>query len=105
MINPDQVKPKTATCTSIIPKKKIKFYHKCPICQKKIDIQVEKNRLDNVSKYPFPHIVIHGHPIHAIIVYVDKNLQIRGWEQAESIQFSRDSRTFGQILKKWSNPF
>jgi hypothetical protein len=61
MINSVQLKQKAYSCEHIILKKKIKFYHKCPVCKEKIEIQVERDYLKKVSKYPFPHLVIKTH--------------------------------------------
>ena len=86
-------------------KKHYELSQKCPICQKKISFGVELGFLDNVKRYPYPHMILHGNPLHALIVYIDADFRIRGIETACSIEIQRNSETFSQIMKKWSNPF
>lgn len=77
----------------------------CSICQKEIRFGVERRIIKNTKCFPYAHIILHGDPIHALIVYIDAEFKIRGVECAQSIEILRDSETFTQILKKWSNPF
>ncbi|MHA1610968.1 MAG: hypothetical protein ACTSVZ_06840 [Promethearchaeota archaeon] len=55
--------------------------------------------------YPFPHIVLHGNPLHAIIAYIDADLKVRALESSPSIEILREGATFNSLLQKWSNPF
>jgi hypothetical protein len=77
----------------------------CPICKEKIPYGVEHHILKSVTKYPFPHIIIHGNPLHVLIVYLDANFKVRGTEGCESIEIAKNSEVFSQLLRKWSNPF
>ncbi|MCP4762482.1 MAG: hypothetical protein GY870_11935 [archaeon] len=86
-------------------KKGTKYQVKCPICKESQKIGTELGYLRGVKDFPFAHIHLHGEPIHALIVYIDKQLAIRGTEGCDSIEINKDSKTFQQILKKWSNPF
>ena len=82
--------------------------HTCPLCGEKIEIGFEKGVLSEISdcgNYPFPHIYLHGSPLHAMICYVDKHSVVRGLGGIRSIEISRDSDTFQQFMKKWSNPY
>jgi len=85
-------------------RKKIKMAHRCPICNEKIQFRVEQSYLEKVKKFPFTHIVLHGSPVHILIVYIDANLSVRAIETSESLEISRDGDTFGQLIRKWSNP-
>jgi len=94
--------------TPINPSKIKKHYElsqKCPICNKQIQLGVELGYLENVKRYPYPHMILYGNPLHALIVYIDVDFRIRGIETAESIEIQRNNETFSQIVKKWSNPF
>ncbi|MFX1377901.1 MAG: hypothetical protein ACFFA4_02310 [Promethearchaeota archaeon] len=78
----------------------------CPLCNDKIIIGVETqftNRI-NTDIY-FPHIHLHGDPLHALICYINSELKIRNLGVVKSIEISRDSHTFGEIMKKWTNPY
>ena len=91
--------------SSMIQKYSIRFYKTCPICQAKISFKIEQKFFENASHYPFPHVFLHGNPIHALIAYVDKDHKVRGFESVKSVQLHRDSTTFTQLLQKWSDPF
>jgi hypothetical protein len=83
----------------------IRFHKTCPICHEHISFSVEQRYFENANHFPFPHVHLHGNPMHAIIVYIDKNHQVRGFESVNSVQVHRDSTTFNQLLQKWSDPF
>ena len=87
------------------PKQSGKFYVTCPVCHQAIKFGVERSILENATKFPLSHIIIHGNPLHALIVYIDANFMVRGEEGCESIEVVKKSDTLNQLLKKWSNPF
>lgn len=87
------------------PKQSGKFSVACPICRKAIKFGVERSILANTAKFPLSHIILHGTPLHALIVYIDANFTVRGEEGCESIEVLQKSETLNQLLKKWSNPF
>ena len=89
-------------------KQNAKNHHTCPLCGEKIEIGFERGVLSKISEddnYPFPHIHLHGNPLHAILCYVDKHSVVRGVGSVRSIEVSRDSDTFQQFMKKWSNAY
>lgn len=86
-------------------KHKVKMAHECPICKQKIKFGIEDHLMKAVTQFPFTHIVLHGDPVHALIVFIDANMHVRGTESARSLEISRDGNTFSQLMKKWSNPF
>ena len=89
-------------------KHNVKNYHECPLCKEKFELGIEWDTLQKLHDdkfFPYPHIHLHGDPIHAMLVYIDKDMCIRGISKIKSIEISRDSVTFQQIMKKWSNPF
>ncbi len=76
------------------------------MCNEKIAIGVELNisRKSNSDIY-FPHIHLHGDPLHAIICYINSELKVRNIGVIKSIEISRDSQTFRELMKKWTNPY
>jgi hypothetical protein len=78
---------------------------KCPICHEEIRFGVELGFLETIDRFPYPHVILHGNPLHILIVYIDADFRIRAVETVKSIEIQRNSDTFSQILKKWSNPF
>ena len=83
-------------------------YHECPYCKEKIKIGVEfdtKKKIHNKEKFPYPHLHLHGNPIHGMLCYIDSSLQVRSIGVIESIEISRDSDTLNQLMKKWANPY
>jgi len=82
--------------------------HICPLCKKQVEIGVELDTLKKLKEsnlFPYPHIHLHGEPLHGLLCYIDKDLNIRSKGVVKSIEISRDSKTLGQIMKKWSNPY
>lgn len=89
-------------------KKDVKNFQKCPICGKVFEIGIEWETLEELNKdeyFPYPHVHLHGTPLHAMLCYIDKNLTIRNVGKIKSIEISRDSETLSEIMRKWSNPF
>ena len=86
-------------------KKHYELFQKCPICNQEISFGVEHGFLEKVDRFPYPHVILHGNPLHALVVYTDADFRIRGIETAQSIEIQRNSETFSQIVKKRSNPF
>ncbi|MHA1237753.1 MAG: hypothetical protein ACTSSJ_00665 [Candidatus Odinarchaeia archaeon] len=56
---------------------------KCPLCNAEIKIEIEKNYLTHVKRFPFPYTVVHGNPIHAVTIYLDQELSVRGIDTSE----------------------
>ncbi|MFX0039580.1 MAG: hypothetical protein ACFFCY_04970 [Promethearchaeota archaeon] len=76
------------------------------MCNEKISIGVEINiTKESHPDLYFPHIHIHGDPLHALICYINSELKMRNMGLIKSIEISRDSQTFGQLMKKWTNPY
>jgi hypothetical protein len=89
-------------------KKKVEKVVKCPECDKKITIGVELETLKRqqiLKSVYFPHIHIHGDPLHGLICYLNSELKVRNIGIIKSIEISRDSGTLSQFLGKWMNPF
>ena len=95
----------TSSSQSYEVKQTLKFSRQCPICQNNITFVIERHIIEEAKHFPYTHCVIHGNPLHIFIVYVDKELKIRGCETAKSIEILRDGQTFAQLMQKWSNPF
>lgn len=58
----------------------------CPVCHKKIRYLVKNPVFGKYLRYPFPHALIHGIPKHVLIIYLDKENQIRATEIANSLE-------------------
>ena len=89
-------------------KQNVKNFHICPFCRKSVEIGIEMDdiiQLNREEYFPYPHLHLHGNPLHGILFYIDKNLDIRSVTVIKSIEISRDSETFSQIIKKRCNPF
>ncbi len=89
-------------------KQNVKNIQVCPLCKEKIEIGIEMDTLKELSEYerfPYPHIHLHGNPLHAMLCYIDKNLKVRSVGVIKSIEISRNYDTFKQFMMKWSNPY
>ena len=81
---------------------------KCPKCNKEVLIGIELElvkKLNSLKNVYFPHIHLHGKPLHALLCYVNSELKLRNVGIIESIEISRDSDTLMQFLEKWTNPY
>jgi len=59
----------------------IKRHYRCRICNKTHTIELSRRLLQGRTKYPFPHVFLHGDTLALLtILYLDKDLQIRGAE-------------------------
>ena len=87
-----------------------KFY-RCKVCKKSHEVQLNKNLIEGRSKFPFPHIIQHSEVINGgllsefmVMLYLDKDLQIRGTESliGNNDFFSREQveEITGQLLKE-----
>jgi hypothetical protein len=89
-------------------KKSIDKLVKCPKCNKKVKIGIELNVIKNhnlLNNVYFPHIHLHGKPLHALLCYINSEIKLRNVAVIESIEISRDSTTLRQFLEKWTNPY
>ncbi len=89
-------------------KRSVKNIHVCPLCKERIEIGIEMDTLKKVTEakyFPYPHVHLHGNPLHAMLVYIDADMKIRTVGSIKSIEVSRDSETFSQLMKKWSNVY
>ncbi|MHA2051354.1 MAG: hypothetical protein ACW986_17200 [Promethearchaeota archaeon] len=81
---------------------------RCPECNEEVKIGVELEALKNfnsIKSIHFPHIHLHGTPLHGLLCYLNSELQIRNMGVIKSIEISRDSETLTQFLRKWGNPY
>lgn len=58
----------------------------CDICNKPVEFKVSQEKIRDQKDGILRVALAHGTPLHAIIVYVDKNLRIRGVEVSDSFQ-------------------
>ena len=92
---------RTATITEPIVQS-LRLESTCEICHQSFKVHVSAVELANARRYPFAHLILHGNPIHALVVYVDKHGSVRGSESSQSIQIDRTSATFQELVKWWS---
>jgi hypothetical protein len=58
----------------------------CDICNQPVEFQVSQDKIREQKDGILRVALAHGDPLHAIIVYVDKNLRVRGVEVSDSFQ-------------------
>jgi hypothetical protein len=58
----------------------------CDICNQPIEFQVSQEKIREQKDGILRVALAHGDPLHVIIVYVDKNLRVRGVEASDSFQ-------------------
>jgi hypothetical protein len=58
----------------------------CDVCNQPVSFDVSREKLSQQPDGILRVTLAHGDPLHAIIVYVDKNMRVRGVEHADSFQ-------------------
>jgi hypothetical protein len=87
-------------------KKNVQKTITCPLCENSIKIGIELGTLNEINdKIYFPHIHLHGEPLHALVCFISPSLHIRNVSVIKSVEISRDSETFAQLMSKWTNPY
>ena len=76
----------------------------CPACGAVLRPGVEQQDWDQVARFPYRHIVLHGSPLHAVVVYIDANFAVRSVEVGNSIEVEKTQDTLQEILNRWANP-
>jgi hypothetical protein len=66
------------------PPSKVRKIYDCPVCKTTHVIELPSNLAENRKRYPFPYVFIHSSQDNqndiVSMLYIDKNLQIRGSE-------------------------
>lgn len=84
----------------------VKKHYRCKTCNTTHSIELEKNLLEGRTKYPFPHVILHSEVVDdelrefMMMLYLDKDLQIRG---AEPLWGNEDFFTREQLIEITSN--
>lgn len=65
----------------------------CKVCDKPIEVAVDLNKLAGQVGGILRVMLAHGDPMHAILVYVDKNLRVRSIEYPDSVQVGETQST------------
>lgn len=77
----------------------------CPFCKEEVTLKIQMMVLKNfISSFYSPHIHLHGNPLHALVCYINKDLQVKNLGIIRNIEMSKDSETLTQLIQKWSNP-
>ncbi|NMC07451.1 MAG: hypothetical protein GYA24_19705 [Candidatus Lokiarchaeota archaeon] len=84
------------------PVQALRHQSRCDICGRAFTVQVSRAELAAATRYPFTHLILHGNPIHCLVVYVDKQGAVRGAESSKSIQIDRTSATFQELVRWWA---
>jgi uncharacterized protein YcgL (UPF0745 family) len=61
----------------------------CNQCKKQLILKVENSRRDSADRFPFEYLYIHGEPQHALTLYLDKDMQVRGVELVKNINMDK----------------
>ncbi len=104
VIRDEREEPSERESSSEEARKRSDMEHKCPVCNIAIRPGVEKKDLANVKRFPYRHVVLHGQPLHAAIVYLDANFQVRSIEGAHSVEVVKGTQMLEEFLRKWVNP-
>lgn len=65
----------------------------CKVCGEAVDLEISARELEEQKNGILRVMFVHGEPMHAIIVYVDKNRRVRGIEYPDSFQMGETRTT------------
>ncbi|GAB4325774.1 MAG: hypothetical protein Kow0069_31910 [Promethearchaeota archaeon] len=79
----------------------------CRICEQDVKIRVDKSRIEGAPRYPCEFTYIHESPggnVHAILLYLDAQFQVRGSEIIRNVQIEKAGgdhpRVIAEVLTK-----
>ena len=83
---------------------KVKKIYNCPVCKTTHVIELPNNLADNRKRYPFPYVFIHSSEDNkndiVSMLYIDKNLQIRG---SEAVRLEKSDFVSEDVTKQLVN--
>lgn len=65
-----------------LPDRKIRAL--CPICKKSFSFEIDSEIIKNSKRFPIPFTSDHYHEGNVLVVYIDKNYEVRHVEQVHS---------------------
>jgi len=74
--------------------------HECPTCHKKIEIDIDFGMMEKLMENKtgiYPHLILHGNPLHGMICYIDTQMTVRSVCAIESIEISKDPETLNNL--------
>ncbi len=83
--------------------KRLKGTQQCPICGQKINPTLTEASTQSIKKFPFGFVLLHGSPLHALILYIDANFTVRGMDSSQIIDLPADQVTLQEILRKFGS--
>ncbi len=57
----------------------------CPICEKRIVVAIDEDKIKNAPSYPVSIVNVHGTPSHLLVFYVDAEFHVRGVESHKTL--------------------
>ncbi|UYP44115.1 hypothetical protein NEF87_000400 [Candidatus Lokiarchaeum ossiferum] len=72
-----------------LPKQIEKIPYYCSVCAMTHVVQIRKENLQG-KHFPISYVYIHGNPQLATVLYIDKDLQVRGYENVKGIGINSD---------------
>ncbi len=61
----------------------------CHGCQQDIRVTIPKVIIENAQSYPISHAHLHGDPSHVLVLYIDRQYNIRGTELSGTVSIER----------------
>ena len=68
----------------------------CQLCNNPVDIEVSEEELHQHEKGIIRVMFIHGDPVHAIVIYIDRNFRVRAIECPDSFKIE-DAKTVSTV--------
>ena len=85
-----------------MPKMK-KVYTECGACKGTVQILIPTDIAEGHDHYPFEYIDLHGSPEHALMLFLDRNLQVRGTKVYADLKVARKEGKQYESLNRMSD--
>ena len=72
----------------------------CNICNKQVDVIVPADLAEDRDSYPFGYVDVHGDPQHALMLFLDYQLNVRDARAYSDVKIAKEKNREIQVLNK-----
>jgi hypothetical protein len=72
----------------------------CSICDKQVDVVVPADLAEERESYPFGYVDVHGEPQHALMLFLDYQLNVRDAKAYSDIKIAKEKNREIQVLNR-----
>ncbi len=79
-----------------------KVYVDCTACKKTIQVTLASDLAQGKDYFPFEYLDVHGNPEHALLMFLDANLSVRGQRVYEDLKVAKQDRKYFENINRMS---